>query len=109
MEKNPLNKGVLTENCLGVGSVTRGMVRERAIELAAINGHSLQDVSKSDWEQAKRELMGGARIYSQEAICESMPEAPAFPNAGTCSVSGVFFLQSPPTGTRSFWAGAQTS
>ena len=75
MEKNPINKGVLTENCLGIGSVTRGMVRERAIELAAINGHSLQDVSKSDWEQAKRELTGEPDADPKEAVLESAPES----------------------------------
>jgi hypothetical protein len=29
-------------------------VRERAVELAVINGRSAQHVSKSDWEQAER-------------------------------------------------------
>ena len=49
---------MLTENSASIGTVTRKMVRERAVELAAINGHSTQEVSKSDWEQAKRELTG---------------------------------------------------
>ncbi|MEP6664611.1 MAG: hypothetical protein ABJC04_13200 [Verrucomicrobiota bacterium] len=39
-----------------LGTVTRRMERERAVELALINGRSAQDVSKADWEQAKREL-----------------------------------------------------
>ncbi len=42
----------------GIGTVTPGMVRERAAELAVINGHSAQEVSKSEWEQAKRESTG---------------------------------------------------
>ena len=58
MKTNPLKQGVLTENSQGIGTVTRKMVRERAVELAVINGRSAQDVSKSDWEQAKRELTG---------------------------------------------------
>lgn len=33
-------------------------MRERAVELAVISGHAAQDVSKTDWEQAKRELTG---------------------------------------------------
>jgi hypothetical protein len=57
-ENNPLKQGALTENSYGIGIVTRKMVRERAVELAIINGRSAPDVSKSDWEQAKRELTG---------------------------------------------------
>ena len=58
MKTNPLKEGALTENSAGIGTVTRKMVRERAIELAAINGRSAHEASKSDWEQAKRELTG---------------------------------------------------
>ena len=47
MNKNPLNKGILTENAVGIGTVTRGMVQERAVELAVINGRSAQDPSES--------------------------------------------------------------
>ena len=42
MKINPLKQGVLTENSTGIGTVTRQMVRERAVELAAINGRSAQ-------------------------------------------------------------------
>lgn len=58
MKTNPLKEGALTENSAGRGRVTRKMERERAVELAVINGRSAQDVSKSEWEQAKRELTG---------------------------------------------------
>ena len=75
MEKNPLSKGVLTENFTGIGPVTRGMVRERAVELAAINGRSAPEVSKSDWEQAKRELAGAPAGDPKEALLESAPES----------------------------------
>ena len=44
------------ENSASHGPVTRKMVRERAVELAVINGRPAHDASKSDWEQAKREL-----------------------------------------------------
>ena len=37
---NPLREGALTENSVGIGTVTRGMVRERAVELALINGRT---------------------------------------------------------------------
>jgi hypothetical protein len=43
--------------------------------LALINGRSTQDVSKSDWEQAKRELTGKPEMDPKEALLESMPES----------------------------------
>ena len=68
MRTNPLKDGVLTENSTGIGTVTRKMVRERAVELAVINGRSAQDVSKSDWEQAKQELTGKPDADPKEAV-----------------------------------------
>ena len=65
----------MTENSAGIGTVTRKMVRERAIELAVINGRSAQDVSKSDWDQAKRELTGESDMDPKEATLESAPES----------------------------------
>jgi hypothetical protein len=75
MKTNPLKQGILTENSTGIGTVTRKMVRTRAIELAIINGHSPEQVSKSDWEQAKRELTGGPEEDPKEALLESAPES----------------------------------
>ena len=75
MKKNPLKEGSLTENSAGLGTVSRKMVRERAVELAVINGRSAQNVSKSDWEQAKRELTGELDMDPKEAILESAPES----------------------------------
>ena len=75
MKTNPLKEGALTENSAGLGTVTRKMVRERAVELAVINGRSAQDVSKSDWEQAKRELTGDSDPDPNEAVLESAPES----------------------------------
>jgi len=75
MKTNPMKQGALTENSAGIGTVTRKMVRERAVELAVINGRSAHGVSKSDWEQAKRELTGEPEIGPKEAILESAPES----------------------------------
>jgi len=75
MKTNPLKDGVLTENSSGIGTVTRKMVRERAIELAVINGRSAQDVSKSDWQQAKQELTGKPDTDLKEEALESAPES----------------------------------
>ena len=45
------------------------------MELAVINGRSAKEVSKADWEQAKRELTGGPDTGSKEAVLESAPES----------------------------------
>jgi hypothetical protein len=75
MNTNPLKEGALTENSAGIGTVSRKMVRERAAELAVINGRSAQEVSKSDWEQAKRELTGKSDMDPKEEGLESVPES----------------------------------
>ena len=75
MSTNPLKQGLLTENSAGIGTVTRAMVRARAVELAAINGRSAQNVSKSDWEDAKSELTGQPESQLTEVLFESVTES----------------------------------
>ncbi|MGB7769527.1 MAG: hypothetical protein WBN22_11825 [Verrucomicrobiia bacterium] len=75
MKTNPLKQGALTENSAGIGTVTRKMVQKRAVELAVINGRSAHQTSKSDWEQAKRELTGEPDMDPKEAVLESAPES----------------------------------
>ena len=75
MKTNPWKEGALTENSAGIGTVTRQMVRERAVELAVINGRTAREASKSDWEQAKRELTGDADPDTKEEVLESAPES----------------------------------
>jgi hypothetical protein len=72
---NPLKQGALTENSEGIGTVTRKMVRERASEIAVIDGRSAQHISKSDWEQAKRELTGLPDMDPKEAVLDEAPES----------------------------------
>jgi hypothetical protein len=74
MGKNPLSKGVLTENAVGIGPVTREMVHARTRELALIAGRAPPHVTQADYEQAKRELTGEADMDRQEAMLESIPE-----------------------------------
>ena len=74
MKINQLKDGALTENSAGIGTVTRGMVRERAVELAVINGRAALDASKTDWEQAKRELTGEPDEDPKDIELESAPE-----------------------------------
>src|ERR1035438_806257 len=74
MNTNPLKEGALTENSAGIGTVTRKMVRQRAVELAVINGRSSQEISTSDWEQTQLELTGNSGKGSNEVTLESAPE-----------------------------------
>jgi hypothetical protein len=75
MTTNPLKEGALTANSVGLGTVTREMVRKRAFELAASDGRPMQDVSKSDWEQARRELTGDPGTDPKDALLEAVPES----------------------------------
>jgi hypothetical protein len=50
------------------------MVRERAVELAFIDGRLAAEVSKADWAQAKCELTGESDVDPKEAILEAAPE-----------------------------------
>jgi len=71
----PPGEAAMIINSTGIGTVTRKMVRERAVELALINGRAAQDVSASDWAQAKRELTGEPEASPQEVVLEAAPEA----------------------------------
>lgn len=71
MNKNPLNKGVIEENAVGIGEVSTEMVGERAEELALIAG---RPVTWLDDEQALRELTGGDVIDTHQALLESLSE-----------------------------------
>ena len=63
------------ENAAGIGTVTPAMVEARARELAAINGRRSSKPSEADYQQAKRELTGGAETDPQEEKVESIPES----------------------------------
>jgi hypothetical protein len=73
--KNLLKDGNMTENGAGIGTVTRGMVRERAVELAIINGRAASEVNPADWDEAKRELTGGSDMDPNDEILEAAPES----------------------------------
>jgi hypothetical protein len=75
MKTNPLKQGALTENSAGLGTVTPKMVRERAVELALMNGRAASGPSKSDLEQAKRELTGDPNPDTEEAALDAAPES----------------------------------
>ena len=71
MNKNPLNKGMIEENAVGIGEISLEMVEERASELALIAG---RPVSQEDGEQALRELTGGDEMDATQILLESLSE-----------------------------------
>jgi len=75
MNTNPSRQGALTVNSIAILTVTRKMVRIRAVELAFIDGRTPQEVSPADWEWAKRELAGKPDMVRREEILESTPES----------------------------------
>ena len=73
MEKNPPRQDAIPDNV--TGPVTRKMLRERAVALALTHGGSALDVSKTDWEQAKRELKADPAADPKEVLLEAAPES----------------------------------
>jgi hypothetical protein len=75
MKRNLEEEGRIIQHSKGIGTVTRAMVLARARELALINGHSAAQVVQSDWEQAKRELLGEEGLVPTETPAEILPES----------------------------------
>ena len=74
MKTNPLKDGILTDNSVGIGPVTRKMILDRATQLAIVDDRTAQEVSKFDLDQATRELSGEPRLDPEEAALEAAPE-----------------------------------
>ena len=75
MKTNPLKEGELTENSVGIGTVTQEMVSARAAELAVVDGRLPADATMSDYVQAKLELTGETDEFSKDSVLESAPES----------------------------------
>ena len=75
MNNNPLNRGILTANFVGVGLVSRELLHARTRELALIAGREIPHVTHADYAQAKRELTGESDPDRQDAMIEGFPES----------------------------------
>jgi hypothetical protein len=71
MNKNPLNKGIIEKNSVGIGEISSEMIAARGKELALIAGRPMTRV---DCEQALRELTGGTEMDDKQAFLESVTE-----------------------------------
>jgi hypothetical protein len=64
------------------------MVFQRAVELAAMKGCLTHSISKSDWDQARRELTGDPEMDPLQAALQSVPESDRWnPLQGTTGTS----------------------
>ena len=72
--KNPIEEGRFSEHGEGLGTVTEAMIRQRAAEIAAINGRNQNHVLTSDMEQARRELLGQELLNPVPSPEELLPE-----------------------------------
>ncbi len=75
MDNNQPAQGLIPETFADLGPVTRGMLRERAIELARGDGRAAHEVAKSDWDLARRELAGKTEMELKESVLENAPES----------------------------------
>ncbi len=74
MKPNQIDEGRLSDRGEGLGTVTAKMVRQRARQIAMINGRSEKNVLDSDIQQALRELHGEDEINPPLSPEESIPE-----------------------------------
>jgi hypothetical protein len=70
MNTHLLMESVSTANPTFDCKVSRKKLRERAVQLAALDGRAPQDAGKADWEMAKIDLIG-------EPEQEPEPKAPS--------------------------------
>jgi len=74
MKTNPLKDGVLTDNSVGIGPVTRRMILARATQLAIVDDRTAKEVSKFDLDLAARELSGEPGLDPEDAVLAAAPE-----------------------------------
>jgi hypothetical protein len=71
MNTKPLREGAIMIHGNGVGTISYEMIRNRASELAEIDGREAADASQADWDEAERELTSWAEPASLESVPES--------------------------------------
>ena len=71
MNTEPLSEGTIMIHGNGVGTISYEMIRNRASELAEIDGRAAADASQADWGEAERELTSRAEPASLESVPES--------------------------------------
>ena len=62
-------------NAEGIGTVTQEMLWQRAVELKKIYGHTSEEVTESDLDLARRDLLGEEAESEAESAIELAPES----------------------------------
>jgi hypothetical protein len=75
MREEQGEEGKIIIHSKGLGTVTLGMVRARARELALINGRPTEPLSSLDLEEAKRELLGEPTPPPEGFREDALPES----------------------------------
>jgi hypothetical protein len=73
-EEERSNDGRFTQHGHGLGTVTEEMVRQRAAELALVNGRPPGQIRDSDLDQARRELTGRETVVPTPTQAEELTE-----------------------------------
>ncbi|HWD93380.1 MAG TPA: hypothetical protein VG938_13640 [Verrucomicrobiae bacterium] len=68
------SEGRLSDRGEGIGTVTREMVVKRARQIALLNGRSENEFQDSDFNEAKRELLGEDEVNPEPTAEEKIPE-----------------------------------
>ena len=74
MKKRHSQRGRLTSQGEGLGTVTEAMVRKRAREIALINGRPKGQILDSDYAEARRELTTEQPLAPQETAADRLTE-----------------------------------
>ena len=82
MKQRRIEEGRFSISGRGLGTVTEDMVRERASEIAVVNGRGKNNVLDSDLAEARRELLGEERLNPPATAAESLPEGSRWQLAG---------------------------
>lgn len=75
MNTYPLNESTIMVHGTGVGTISADMIRERASELAVIDGRSHEEVSQANWDEAEQELTNGSGAFTNLESLDSLPES----------------------------------
>ena len=74
MREKSNQEGRFSQHGRGLGTVTEEMVRERAVQLALINGRPPGQVLDSDLAEAREELTGEERLVPNPTPAEELRE-----------------------------------
>jgi hypothetical protein len=74
MKAPETSKGQISRGLKGLGTVTPGMVEQRAREIALINGRTAEEFNEADLDEARAEMTGGSALDEQR---EEEGDAPA--------------------------------